>query len=48
MSIPIRIELSPATSPGQQTEPTIDVGDEGLHELIDDVEIVHRVTYCGV
>ncbi len=33
---------------GQQAKPTVDVGDERLHELIDDVEVVHRKAYCGL
>ena len=41
MSMPISIVVRKATSPLKQPEPAVDVADEGLHELVDDVEIVH-------
>ena len=41
-SMPTRMEVSAPTSPFSKPESTVDVVDEGLHELIDDVEIVHR------
>ena len=41
MSMPISIAVRKRDVAAQQPEPAVDVADEGLHEAVDDVEVVH-------
>jgi hypothetical protein len=44
MSIAISVRGQEADVAAQQPEPAVDVADEGGHELVDDVEVVHGLS----